>query len=959
MKIEKLTYLIIIDHVQGSYWLRGRRLIVSLFFMCISLLAGAAEVDAGEDQQACPGEEVVIGGEPTAGPDPEGDYKYSWTASDGSFTSDEANPTVTVQDKEVTYTVVVEDRDGFKCDDSMTITPLQVTEIQFDPEKLPADGESKATATAITTPEEFEVVWSLQDDDLGASIDPSSGEITAGEKEGYLTVRAQEEQAADDGIDGCYLDVPYCVGQECCADITEIRAFGPISASFAEPVVSQGKDEDEFCIYKTSDATISVGSLNLFNYDYDLSGVTITWKERTTQSGTEYKEVNITWNGKESTREFGKLKADLTEVEIEVSSSGAISGEIRFQVNQTQDAKLGGIAVLKKGTTGKFAYKYASAQSFEGEWDFSGVTGVKIELIKERKTIARVTGTLLKNGDFSGRLKDNGPVSYTANQFNVTLNKLDIKFLWNISESMIDIENGTGEIEIHDIKPSVEGNILMALTFDGATITASASMDGVRAFGCDLSGDLSGDMDTNFDIGTIVGSSISAQHPDFDQSFDNVGFEVALGKLERFDIGAVEVKYNSGLYFNMTDASYDGNQSVVFDADLKIASLDVEVTRFAISAGGEISIGKAKVDVKRKPFEVSGFIDYEDQKFRGKFRGGFTGGIKVEGTTILGAESDFNYGFFAVGLDGGKAGVPIPATPLKVSEFGGEFGYNWDPADPFGSIQGKPAKDQVLVGVKLGIGDIANLAELKGRLRVTLGAADKIEIAGGIRVPGNQPYYVNGNADVEYVLGSGNVGGSLDASIKFPRGKGTTVLLQSGKINFNIGQNNKYSVNAAGLSGQLFEKINLNGSINFSGPMDNVFALEGSVSGSVDYSDTFDYTYPSGFNPATCATADDTDNVVGFGITGQLDVELGGNITAQLDNEGITGSFGVNASGFSDMSVKWPCAFTCGDDCVSMYTTGVSGELNIEYNNPEVRIYGEATFTSGDETETGEVDFTF
>ncbi len=964
MKHEKLTYLKDYKRLTIGWLsnLTARRSSLVLLLILSSFLAGAAEVDAGEDIEACPGEEVVIGGDPTASPGPETKYKYSWTASDGSFTSDKANPTVTVQDQVVTYTVVVEDEDGFKCDDSMTITPNDVIEIQFDPEKLPNDGTSTATAKAITVPDGLDVEWSLVDDDFGASIDPNTGVITAGEEPGYLMVRAQEQKAADDGIDGCYVEAPFCVGEDCCPDITELRTFGPITANFSEPVVSPGKDQEGYCSYSTSNASITIESTSLFQYKVDLTGVTISWKEKATQSGTEYKEVEIVWKGSKSTREIGKLQANLTEVGLKVSNTGRIEGEIKFSVNQTEDVKLGGIAVLRGGATGKFVYRYSSQETFAGEWDFSDVTGIKIDLYKEDQVLARASGKLTKEGAFEGTLKDNGPIEYSAEQFSARVKKLSVGFRWELGEEL-QIKKGTGELEIFGIK-AVDGKILMALDFDGANITATTQMQGVTAFGCELSGTVTGDMDIKFDFGPIIGSNISAKHPEFDQSFNNVGFEIAEGRLQRFDVGSVRVKYNSGLYFDMMDASYDGNKSIEFNANLVAGGLDVEVKRFAIDSSGDVTIGEAKLKVDDKPFNnINASLVYKKneaaQMFRGQFRGNFTGGVKVLGTATIGSEANFNYGYFAVALDAGRQGFfIIPGTPLKVTELGGEFGYNWIPAGSLGTISGTAKEGEVLVGVKLGVGDVTNLAVLTGELRVSLGAASKVNINGSVNIPARSPYYLDGDAAVEYILGSGNLGGSVSSTVKFPRGKGTVLLLESGNINFDIGKNDEYAVTAASMKGKIFEKIKLTGDIDISGPLNSVFDLSGSVSGSVEYSDTFDYTFPKDFNPTTCKTADGSD-FFGFGITGQLQVELGGDITANLDNEGITGTFGVYASGQSDMSVKWPCKVVCGQECVKTYDTGVAGELTVQYKNPEIRIFGEATFTSGDESEKGDVDFTF
>ena len=108
MKLSDITYLM--KRLQPNQYLISQSLkyIGILFFLSIQIAAYAIDVDAGEDKAGCTGQEIQIGGDPTAGPDGMGPFKYEWTNSNGDVISTEANPTVVVGDKEETYTVVVE-----------------------------------------------------------------------------------------------------------------------------------------------------------------------------------------------------------------------------------------------------------------------------------------------------------------------------------------------------------------------------------------------------------------------------------------------------------------------------------------------------------------------------------------------------------------------------------------------------------------------------------------------------------------------------------------------------------------------------------------------------------------------------------------------------------------------------------------------------------------------------------
>ena len=81
------------------------------------------------------------------------------------------------------------------------IDVVKVENVTFDPEDLYADGISTSTASATITPVERTIVWSIQGDALGCSINSSTGVITAGTTAGTITVRA-----ADSELPNCYAE---------------------------------------------------------------------------------------------------------------------------------------------------------------------------------------------------------------------------------------------------------------------------------------------------------------------------------------------------------------------------------------------------------------------------------------------------------------------------------------------------------------------------------------------------------------------------------------------------------------------------------------------------------------------------------------------------------------------------------------------------------------------------------
>jgi len=934
-----------------------KTLFLLIIFLSFSSTVLAIEVDAGEDKTGCPGEEIEIGGEPTAGPGAPDSYKYTWRSDDGTIVGTTANPTITVPKYETFYTVEVEDADGFVCEDFMIVTPVEIEDISFSEPSLPADGVSTATASAVIIPADRTVKWSIEGDKKGCTIDEITGLITAGEESGYITVRASDSESLEKGLE-CYEEAEYCIGNECCEDIEVERTFGPITVKFNTKIKAKGQDEDGWCEYAVNGAKIDLIMKGLFpeDYNYNLKEVTVSWKEKRTESSYDFKEVSITWNGKEATRTFGVIQANLTQIGLTVSSGGALSGTTTFTVNQVNDVKMGGVAVLKKGSKGTFTYLYTSSENFEGNWKFGGISGLNIILQKGSSEIGTLTGNMDDEGNLNGKFKANTPGNFSTKAgFKAQLTQLDLDVTWNITENEFTFNSGTGSVKVYDIK-DVKGEIQLELTFSSKSVTTTSTLKDVTAFGCEITGEISAEFSFDFEINSITGKNISAKHAKFDQEFKNVGFEIKSGSLEKFSIGEIKVKYNNKYFFKMAKASYDKKKGLIFNAKMEIGTLVCDITKFAIDSEGNVAIGNIKIDFEQSPVEIHANFAYKESEFKGNFSGKFKGGIGIEGAVVVGAQADYNYCYFALALEGGKVGVPLGPSGLKVNKLGGEFGYNWSPGSDFATISGSPQKGTMVIGFLLGIGDVADIVDIEGHVRLTLGAADAIDLAGAVKVTASSPHYLTGQAQIHYVLGTYEVNGSLSSTVKIPPSTGKILSLNSGEINFGVA-NEEWYVSAGGLNGKIFDAIEVNTGLEMKAPLSNIGGMTGSLFGSLTYDNTFAYAYPEEFNPTTCETADATDNLVGFGIKGELNLHLGGALNASLNKDGIVGSISVDASAAGNLSIKWPCLITCGDNCVSQFAGAASGELSVGYDGDKTRIHGELMFKEGDEEEKAEIDF--
>ncbi len=69
---------------------------------------------------------------------------------------------------------------------------VEVKDVTFSEPALPADGTSTVTATATILPPGRTIIWSIQGDNLGCSINSTTGVLTAGTIGGTIKVRASD-----------------------------------------------------------------------------------------------------------------------------------------------------------------------------------------------------------------------------------------------------------------------------------------------------------------------------------------------------------------------------------------------------------------------------------------------------------------------------------------------------------------------------------------------------------------------------------------------------------------------------------------------------------------------------------------------------------------------------------------------------------------------------------------------
>lgn len=932
-------------------------LLLIIIFTASQYVHAQQQAVAGPDKTICKGESIILGGSMNPA------WCFHWTPYDGLSNPRVANPVAT-PDSTITYNLTVTGEEySFISSATVTITVVEISDITFSVEPLPVGTGATSLASATSTSGD-PVEWSIIGNSLGASINSATGLITAGSQSGMITVRATDSNKPE-----CDNEAILCLGsgQECCPEYDNvIKTWGPITANINGQITPIGPaDSDGYCTY-SAPASINISMDGVFEKTYSIPGVTVSWKEKANDP-SDFKDVTISWTGSYTAGTFGVIDANVVELSLTINSQGNLSGTVTFEALLNQDKNLGGIAILRSGLSGTFTYSYTtggpsimgnSGSGFAGQWDFNGVTGFHVDLVKGNSVIASVTvQSFDANGNINNaELTAATPAVWTTNHFTATLDQLSLEFNYSISENEIEFIGGTGQVSIGNIT-NVQGDITLGLTFTDTDVNATVTLSDAKAFSCTVTGTLSVDFTYDFDLQTIAGNDISAKHDDFDQSFTDVEFEIKDAALEKFGIGQITVKYKEKIEFSMTNAMYSKSEGTLqFNAKVVLPSIQMEVTEFKIDNAGVVTVGSLTANINQSPVSLEIDIGWSTDQFQGTFNGQFAGGFAINGSIVIGATATFNYGHFSLYV--ATPGLPLGNSGLQIKTLAGEFGYNWRAPDKPNASSG-PELGTTTIGFGIGIADIADLMLVEGYIQLILGAATQINLKGAVKVTANPPHYFMGQLDLYYQFGSETLSGSISSSINFPPSTGNVVRINTGNVLFGVGDGGSkiWYVESQTMTGSLFNTIDVSSRLELWGPLSHPGPgiIRGNISGSLDWDYTFSYAYPPGFDASTDQRAYETSNSLGFGIKGTLELELRGSFTATMNEAGLSGTLQGQASASCVLSVRWPGWLWGGT--VYHHHVSAEGSLTIEKTTGGGRVHGEVTYRYQNEAETGEIDF--
>jgi hypothetical protein len=756
-------------------------------------------------------------------------------------------------------------------------------------------------------------------------------------------------------------------------------------------VLFTGQDMDGFCSYEFVPPSLEIKTETMFAETMDLSSVTLSWKEQAPADGSggsqTFESAVVTWAGSEEVGPFGVIDARVTDVTLAVDNQGVLSGIVDFLVTTNADVSLGTNAILRDGISGTFSYAYAGGTGWTGTWNFGGIVGVQVDLVDDGVILATATANFQPTGVVEATLVQGTPVTIPMFGMNVDICDLQIAFSYNIANNTIDFLSGGGALSVSDFT-GLTGSMDLILTFEPSQVTVSFGLG--LACGCCAIGptsltvvgmvlsdlQITGVFTYDFELVSLVGT-VSATHTEFNTAIEEIGFKIENGALSEFTMASFTTEFQ-GFELSVTNAYYVANvPEVGFSAKLVVPNLgDFSITNFKADGSGNVSIEKIAGNLTQSPltgyFQASYTSDGTTSRFTGfitdlDIAGLVTVGAAIDVGTALNSSSD-SFTFVYVKITAGNLPIPL------VKKLAAEGGYNYEmdgipgcppgPGEtctPFGTgtggteevnAPGWPQEGTYIAGFGLGIGDPIGIISLDLFARIQFGnGPTMLTAAAGIMIPQNDPW-VTGVVTIDnYILGSSTMAGTLNANVSIP-GSDPWFLYINGGVNYETSDSGWSVSTSYPIVATLFTIVHLEGHLGFSSTvsadpnaLDNSF--DGYVDGSLSCIEDYTFEWPAGFNGNSCSAADATDHWTGFGIEGNLDINVTGNINGDFATGGFLGSFYIGGHIYGNAKYKLPCFVVCGSGCVHYVSIGAQGSLTGTQSGQKMRVYGSLTFTDG------------
>ncbi|MEN8251068.1 MAG: hypothetical protein ABFS32_19195, partial [Bacteroidota bacterium] len=253
-----------------------------------------------------------------------------------------------------------------------------------------------------------------------------------------------------------------------------------------------------------------------------------------------------------------------------------------------------------------------------------------------------------------------------------------------------------------------------------------------------------------------------------------------------------------------------------------------------------------------------------------------------------------------------SANIPLGPSGLKLTKLGGEFGYNY--AIQFtetGTSTGNPQEGNYVVGLTLGVADLAGMVEVEGTSLVQFGNGKfDLNLDGQISIPKQNSVAV-GKVNANYKLPDHTLAGSLGLDVNVPPSTGK-VLNGNFEMKYAAGGGN-WSVSSTDISASLFREVQFTGNIALAGSTDKD-TFSGVLSGSAayDFSIRKDFKILAWNLRAQLATGFNFKGDIAFDDTGaegnvSLNIYANGDIGVENDIGGYDTVIGISGSSLAQL----------------------------------------------------------
>ena len=666
------------------------------------------------------------------------------------------------------------------------------------------------------------------------------------------------------------------------------------------------------------------------------------------ENGFNYLKVDVSKLNKEFPAIFGitnTLESVNFFYEKNEENKKSFTGKVNFTANLTEDKQLfNKNIILRKGLKGKIAFELdvQPKEGVSGSFDLSALTGLKVDLVKEKKTVAQLTGSFNKAGTITGMFKAKEQAEFKTNAFKTKLNKFDVKASYNIKKKQFRFIEGKGKVTVSDI-PGMQGSLAVGLAYKNENFMASleSTDNTIKIAGMEMKDmSMAIEMDTLLNLKKFEGGA-SLKHTSFKSELTVNKLIVEAGKITKLDAkGNIEYKK---FKFDVTKTVYE-NQNFTCDAKVLLGESYVEVKKFNIDKDSKITVGKVNGEIKKSLMLIEFNVAFAEDRFKGTFDATLSKKLSMSGAVDMGAsscgtcpEGTYPFGYYKL-----TVGPPIPIFPgISISKLGGEFGFNYYKDFKKKTTFGEPKKGKYLAGLTFGLQDQAGLVEVAIDPAVFAWGNDEAEldITGTIKVPKTNPV-LSGKANLNLKIPSFDIYGSVDIDLNLPPKK-VGIINKGGLLNAN-----------ASMSFEMNSRVKSFAVTNLSANFINVLKFKGS------FSNTRYYDKNGGFTSSTGSLNGSLDfscgfafekKVFGISVDASFDLAFGAQISTNFTDEGFTDA---NFGGYLKSNGKLDIESRLWEFCV-FYS--IDAQANVNYVNQKWYLNSNLEVTLG----YGEKELTF